>query len=184
MLKPLDIVVGLKAHLWCEPSPWSFERLAEAIGIAPSQAHTSLRRLERSGLYRPTDRSLRTHAFTDFATHGMPYVFPVTPGPMAVGMPTAHAAPPLADRIVSAEAYVWANGAGVPGFSIAPLHPFVPAAAAADDALYQSLALVDALRVGRARDRSLARESLETVLRAPGRDARWVAARLAEQRAG
>jgi hypothetical protein len=59
-----------------------------------------------------------------------------------------------------------------------PLHPGVPAAAAADAALYRALALLDALRVGRVRDRRLGSDELSRLLAEPGRDAAWLGARL------
>jgi hypothetical protein len=176
-LKPLDIVVGLKAHLWSGSLAWSFDRLAASLGIAASQAHTSLRRLETARLYRPASRSLRTHAFGLFAEHGIPHVFPAEVGERTVGMPTAHAAPPLCDLLVSGEAYVWPSKDGIEGRGVIPLHPEVPGAAAADDALYRALALIDALRVGRVRDRRLASEELPRLLAEPGRDAAWVGLR-------
>jgi hypothetical protein len=152
--------------------------LAASLGITASQAHTCLRRLETAGLYRPEDRSLRTHAFELFAEHGIPHVFSAEVGARTVGMPTAHAAPPLRDLLVSVDAYVWPSRVGVEGRALVPLHPCVPAAAAADDALYRALALVDALRVGRVRDRRLGSEELSRVLAEPGRDAAWLGARL------
>src|SRR5262249_40587151 len=121
------------------------------------------------------DRSLRSHAFSAFAAHGIPFVFPVSPGSIALGMPTAHAALPLSVRLVGAEPYVWPTGVGkAQGRSVEPLHPAVPAAAAADGDLYAALALVDALRVGRTRDRRLAVEELERLLAKPEHDAAWL----------
>ncbi len=181
MLKPLDVVVGLKAHLWPGADAWSYERLAASLGISASQAHMSLKRLERAGLYRAGDRSLRTHAFTLFATHGIPFVFPVAPGDMAVGLPTAHAAPPLCHELDYAEAYVWPGAGDVPGRSVVPLHRVAPQAAAADPRLHEALALIDTLRVGRARDRALAIEALGRLLASPQRDARWVEQRQASR---
>jgi len=177
MLKSLDIVVGLKAHLWRGGGPWSYERLADLISISTSQAYLSLRRLDQAGLFRSADRSLRTHAFAMFAEYGIPHAFPAEVGAEAMGMPTAHAAPPLHDQIAYAEAYVWPTGAGVVGRSVAPLHPTVPRAAAADPQLYQAMALLDAFRVGRARERQLAKGELARLLAEPQRDARWLLAR-------
>ena len=48
------------------------------------------------------------------------------------------------------------------GQGIAPLYESVPLAAAKDQQLYELLALVDALRVGRARERALAIGELES----------------------
>ena len=60
---------------------------------------------------------------------------------------------------------VWSDPEGtVRGFAIEPLHPSVPAAAKADAALYQLLALVDTLRIGHARERKLAEVELKNYL--------------------
>lgn len=163
-LQPFDIVVALGAHLWSADTPWTFARLGEAVGVSASQAHAALRRLADAGLYRERDRSLRVHAFTGFAAHGIPFVFPARPGAPARGMPTAHAAPPLCDALVGGVAYVWPMEEGVEGLAVEPLHPCVPEAAARDRRLHAALALIDALRVGRVRERQLAVPALEQLL--------------------
>ncbi len=50
----------------------------------------------------------------------------------------------------------------VRGHSILPLYPSVPEAALKDEKLYELLALVDALRIGRAREKELAVVELKT----------------------
>jgi hypothetical protein len=52
---------------------------------------------------------------------------------------------------------VWPYGHGkLRGHSIVPLYPSVPEAATKDPKLHELLALVDALRVGKAREREIA----------------------------
>ena len=77
-------------------------------------------------------------------------------------MPTAHSAPPLSKRILAnGEALVWPDPEGtLRGQSIRPLYATVPSAARNDQKLYELLALVDAIRVGKARERKLAEEEL------------------------
>ena len=88
-------------------------------------------------------------------------------GPGA-GIPTSHSAPPLAKRIGSEEndQYVWPHDEGeVRGQGISPLYPTAPDAARRDAKLYELLALIDALRVGRARERSsIAAQEIESRL--------------------
>jgi hypothetical protein len=63
---------------------------------------------------------------------------------------------------VSAEPYVWPYSEGtVRGESIEPLHPKVPLASLKDPLFYEYMALCDALRVGRAREKNLAIEALK-----------------------
>lgn len=61
------------------------------------------------------------------------------------------------EEIQSNEIYVWPYGKGtVRGHSIIPLYPSVPEAALKDSKIHQLLALTDALRVGRAREKEIA----------------------------
>lgn len=103
-------------------------------------------------------------ALLEFLENGLKYVYPVQPGAVGRGMPTAHSAFPLSKRIVSDpdDQYVWPWAEGkVRGQAIAPLYESVPHAAAKDPHLHELLALVDALRVGRARERAIALAELE-----------------------
>ena len=63
--------------------------------------------------------------------------------------------------IVSEEAYVWPSAKGsVRGSAIVPLYDNVVKAVERDPILYELLALVDALRVGRVREKKFAIEEL------------------------
>jgi len=56
---------------------------------------------------------------------------------------------------------VWPSASGeVRGHGIAPLYPSVIQAVKVDSKLHEALALIDALRVGRAREKKLAVELL------------------------
>jgi hypothetical protein len=82
------------------------------------------------------------------------------------GLPTAHSAAPLKGLLSGGgDALVWADPEGtIRGESLAPLHPAAPFAARNDPRLYEALALLDAIRAGRARERNLARQKLAEVL--------------------
>ena len=70
---------------------------------------------------------------------------------------TTRAAPPLADHIVAEDILVWPSISGQStGRAIAPLYPRAVELPRRCPSVYQSLALVDALRVGRVRERKLA----------------------------
>jgi hypothetical protein len=49
----------------------------------------------------------------------------------------------------------------VQGAAVQPLYPSVPGAAQRDPELYHLLALVDALRMGRARERAMAEKEID-----------------------
>lgn len=81
------------------------------------------------------------------------------------GMPTAFSVSPLAQklRLGDDDGVVWAlsgKSATARGRVIAPLFRNVPMAAADDPMLHEYLALADTLRIGRARERELARVEL------------------------
>jgi len=93
----------------------------------------------------------------EFLLYGIKYVFPQKPGPVVRGIPTSHSASPLKEKIQSSEDYVWPYAQGnIRGHSIIPLFVSAPGAALKDSDLHELLALVDALRVGRAREKEMA----------------------------
>jgi hypothetical protein len=74
----------------------------------------------------------------------------------------------MAGRITQSDQSVpvWPDPDGkVKGASVQPLYASVVKAATNDSALYDLLALVDAIRLGRARDRNIAEEELTIRLR-------------------
>ena len=106
------------------------------------------------------------HNLAEFALHGAKYAFAPERLPIGPGVPTSHAAPAFADVFVQGhEPLVWPDAHGtVRGEGLAPLHPCVPGAALRDAALYELLALFDALRVGRARERGMASTRLQKLI--------------------
>jgi hypothetical protein len=83
-------------------------------------------------------------------------------------MPTSFGALPLSAQISAAagEAPVWPYADGqARGPSLKPLHEYAPEAASTDPALYELLALLDAIRTGRSRERTLAQKLLAERLR-------------------
>lgn len=161
LAKSLDVVVLLK--LWLERQVRPYAQLSKELGISASEIHAAVRRGIEAGLIDPESRRPFRKPLLDYLLHGVRYAFPAKPGPPTRGIPTAYAAPPLADKI-SAEDLppVWPDPQGtIRGFAIEPLFNSVPAAVRSDPDLYELLALVDALRVGRARERGLAEEELK-----------------------
>jgi hypothetical protein len=102
------------------------------------------------------------HNLAEFALHGAKYAFPAVKLPLVVGVPTSHSAPAFTGVFApGSSAFVWPHPNGsVRGVGVEPLHPSVPFAAMQDAKLYEMLALFDALRVGKARERCMALERL------------------------
>jgi hypothetical protein len=108
-------------------------------------------------------------ALEEFVIHGVRYAFPTEEKGIARGMPTARAAPPLVDELAPGDRMppVWPDPQGeVRGVAIEPLYRSVPRAARQDAVLYELLALVDAIRIGGARERKLAESLLRPRLQA------------------
>lgn len=161
MIKGNDIVV----LLWLggrQGVPPTFGAMANQLHADVAGIHRSVSRLRASGLVGP-DRNVQLAQADEFLAHSLRYLFPPVLGGEARGIPTAWAIPPLRDRLAGFERqpYVWAHPQGTErGIAIEPLHRSVPDLALSDPALHRRLALADALRLGDARIRELAREEL------------------------
>lgn len=169
ILKPQDVVVLLKL-VALGGSGWTYQRLANELALSPSEAHAGVRRAVAAKLMTDaksaTGRPIR-EALKEFLLHGVKYAFPPERGELTRGVPTGYAAPPLNKEIAqgSDPPPVWPHAQGrVRGYALKPLYKSVPLAAERDPALYELLALVDALRDGRARERALAARELEARL--------------------
>jgi hypothetical protein len=137
--------------------------------MSPSEVHAAVKRALTAGLAlndgeftRPNIRNLE-----EFLLHGVRYAFALERGGLDRGMPTAHAAAPLDEIFVGVNEPppVWPDAGGeVRGETFAPLYRSVPVAARNDPELYQLLALVDAIRGGRAREREVAKKELKKKL--------------------
>jgi hypothetical protein len=99
----------------------------------------------------------------EYLLHGIRYAFPGKRGPVARGIPTAYAAPPLSARITLDDLPpVWPDSDGTTkGYAVEPLYGSLPKVSKSNPKLYELLALVDTLRVGRARERKMAEEELK-----------------------
>jgi hypothetical protein len=147
------------------PPPAGVPSAQEAPAIY--RVHTRPRRAkaaEASG----ADNLARVHSrnLAEFAVHGARYAFAPERLPMAVGVPTSHSAPAFKGVFAPGSAdWVWPHPNGtVRGQGLEPLHPSAPFAAMQDAKLYEMLALFDALRVGRARERGMALKRLPLLI--------------------
>lgn len=159
-MSPQDVVVLLK--IVCYKQEWLQIQLAQALELSQPEISNSLARSRYAGLVDASGRAVSRQALMDFLQYGISYAFPARPGAMVRGVPTAHSAPPLNKSIESGgEEYVWPSAFGdVRGQAISPLYKNVVKAVKNDPELHELLALVDAIRVGRARERNLAIDEL------------------------
>ncbi|MFN0215388.1 MAG: hypothetical protein ACKVT2_14115 [Saprospiraceae bacterium] len=161
-LRPQDLVILLKLILE-EGSAWNQISLAKSLFISQSEVSASLKRSAYARLLQNKGKEVARQPFMDLLQYGVPFMFPQQPGVVVRGIPTAHSAEPLVQLISSTENYVWPYAKGhMRGQSILPLYPSVVLAVELNPQLYEYLALIDAIRVGRAREKNLALELLRT----------------------
>jgi hypothetical protein len=168
-LKPQDVVVLLKLSVYGQKRP-TFAQIAKDIMMSASEIHAAIKRAKAARLLHQSEMCdrLNVSALEEFLIHGVKYAFPVERGGLTRGIPTSYAAAPLNQLIVSSDEPipVWPYPEGDKrGIALTPLYKTVPKAALLDPELYKYLALVDAIRDGRVRERNLAEQELSKLLR-------------------
>ena len=163
-LRPQDILVLAKLLSYRGPRP-PMAQIGIDLSISSSEVHAALKRLALSRLISSDATGNRPllEPVQEFLVHGMKYAFPAKRGEVTRGVPTSYAAPPLNKRIQPGSELppVWPYAEGRHrGVTLEPLYKTVPAAALRDPFLHELLALLDALRDGRARERKLAENEL------------------------
>ncbi len=161
-MRPHDIVVLLK--IISLDKNWLNKDLASSLFISNSEISESLNRSMIARLISPDKKKVFKKALLGFIANGLGYVFPAEPGLITRGVPTAHSAPILKDLFSSNEVYVWSSPDGnAKGQMIAPLYPNQVKAIQQDQNLYDMLALIDAIRIGRPREHAKAIELLTQI---------------------
>lgn len=170
VLKPQDLAVLLKLVSLRGAGRLPYAALAKQLQLSQFEAHAGVQRLiaarlvvEMGGELRPVMAAVRS-----FIINGAPYCYPVLRGEVTIGFPTAYAVPPLKELVLFSDEMppVWPHPEGtIRGTAVMPLYEKLPMAAVADTALYELLALFDALRMGQAREREFAVKLLEERLR-------------------
>jgi hypothetical protein len=172
ILRPQDVVVVLKVVASRSASRrWTYAELSKQLFISTSQVFKSVQRAEQARLLSavsapdPSGDDSKPYLWPnhsnlkEFLIHGVKYVFPMERGGPTRGIQTAEAAAPLNKHFGTDFALppVWPHPTGVfRGLAFSPLYKNVPQAAMADSKLYELLALLDAIREGRAREREIA----------------------------
>jgi len=164
ILKPQDIFIMLKLVVW-NRSMWSYPALSHELSMSASEVHAGVKRAAAARLM-DMDRKLPVKSnLLEFLIHGVKYAYPPDRGGITRGIPTGYAAQPLRDLIMQPDEPppVWPDPEGqVRGYEFSPLYSSVPHACTIDQKLYELLALVDAIRDGRARERKIAVKEVQS----------------------
>lgn len=174
VLHSQDVVLLLKLVASRDASkPWTYAELGKELFMSASQVFRSVERAEMARLLVapiiPAPSNNGEHSpggmlwpnrnyLKEFLIHGVKYAFPAERGGPTRGVPTAEAAPPLVQHFPDFQLPpVWPSAEGAfRGIAFSPLYKNVPQAASQDPKLYELLALVDAIREGRTREREIA----------------------------
>lgn len=178
MMKSQDLLILLKIislHQGgaARSEDFSVRALASATGIGKTEIGASINRSMDVGLLKHDRKTglpkANSKALLDFISYGLRYVFPAEPGALQRGLLTGLEAPGLEGLLSSLAQYhyVWPDGQSADtGQAIVPLYKTAAFAARRDSRLYQLMALVDAVRLGDAREVAIARAALKDRLSA------------------
>jgi hypothetical protein len=161
-MRPQDIVVLLKI-IAMKDNSWRNIDIATALQISPSEVSEALNRCKIAKLIDSKKKKVHINSFKEFLIYGLKYVFPVEPGSMVRGIPTAHSAAPINEHISQGvDIYVWPYAKGNRrGQAIEPLYKKLPIVVQEDTLFYELLVIIDTIRVGRRREINFAIEELE-----------------------
>ena len=168
-MKPQDLVVLMKKMTPLGQSMMNKD-VAASLGISASEVSEAMKRCRVAQLMDNTKKNVNVLALKDFLVSGLRYVFPIQPGALVRGIPTAVSAEPISQYVQSAnEVFVWPYKKGtVRGQAITPLYGTVPEAIMQDEDLYRLLVIADTLRLGRVRERNIAIQELDKYIMAYG----------------
>lgn len=159
-LNPKDLLIAMEMAFGVRKAPWTYQSMAEVLGLSPSQVHASVRRLLLSGLLtgKGLQGTVQREALAELIVRGARYVFPPVFGKVVRGVPAGASSAFFKARDTEGELpAVWPFADGeARGIGLAPLHPCVPGASLRDPALHEALVHFDVLRTGNAREREVA----------------------------
>ena len=161
-MRPQDIVILLKMTT-NRNIVWQNIILSQSLKISASEITEALERCRIAKLVDYTKKRVNTLALQEFLMHGIKYIYPIQPGNIVRGIPTAFSASPIKEQIAQGtEIYVWPFIKGtVRGQAIEPLYKTVPEIAKDDTGLYELLVIVDTLRIGKIREIEIATKELQ-----------------------
>lgn len=164
ILKPQDIVIMLKLVVR-DGSDWSYPALSYELSMSASEVHAGVKRAVAAKLMDMHRKIPVKRNLLEFLIHGVKYAYPPDRGGLTRGIATGYAAQPLKELITQPDEPppVWPDPEGpVRGYAFSPLYSSVPHACIVDSKLYELLALVDAIRDGRTRERKIATKEIQS----------------------
>lgn len=159
------VLAGLLIH---RDTAWTYASVARSLHVPLPAVQRACARAHDAGLYEPSRKRIHLANAEEFFLYGLRFVAPAQLGPLAAGVPTAWGASPLRDKIMESgddPPPVWPFARGtVRGHAVTPLHPKAPDAAQDDPRLHALLSVIDGIRVGDLRVRSVAQSLLRDLI--------------------
>jgi len=158
----------------------SVRGLGASLGISKTEIGASLRRCVESNLLFISNSydavslanfnwKVNKKAIFNLIKHGVPYLYPPKLLGLDIGIPTGFSGPALLEEVTSAgnTKIIWSSEYGdVYGQVLEPIYKTVAFASYQDEFVYNCFTLIDAYRLGKAREKEIAINLLEkTILR-------------------
>ena len=159
MFTPEDLAIVMRLALEETTPEARLAPIADTLGLEFDKLRQALKQAHEAGVYNVDRHRVNRLALTEFLLHGARYAYPPVWLPRGPGVPTAYSANPLREALFidTNDEIVWPDAAGTcNGSGLEPLAPWVPRVARSNSQVHEFFALVDAMRVGRARERNLA----------------------------
>jgi predicted transcriptional regulator len=162
-MKPQDVLLALIMIGSNEKLTQS--ELAKSSHLSSGEVNNAIRRLTRSHLLDPISKEIRRSSLLEFILHGIKYSYPTGLGAAARGIPTAWGHKLIKAQIASKDTPVWPSVHGdTYGPSILPLYKNAVNVALKNKNVYNILALIDCIRIGKSREKSLAQKLLKELI--------------------
>ena len=161
-IKPQDILLLLK--LIASPG-LSQNSLSLELEISQAEISHGLKRLKASALLNAEGQP-HIESCLEFLVHGLRYVFPPQFGTPSIGIPTAFAHPEFKYvKYDKNQIYIWPYAEGkIRGIALLPIYDTFPQACLRDEKLYKIASLIEMLRAGKSREKTIAFHELESIL--------------------
>ena len=169
-LKPQDPLLLVKYWALKKAAQDSSVRcISELIGISASEVSKGTKRLMTSRLVVERSGSIfaESNALLEWLCYGVRYAYPLQSVGYGRGMVTSWNCPLLGSEMTpTIPPIVWpVSGGDTEGALIKPIHDSVPAASRRDENLYCVMSLLEAIRGGKPRELSIARDLLAKLIK-------------------
>ncbi|MFO8062036.1 MAG: hypothetical protein R6U31_03830 [bacterium] len=165
-MKPQDVLIALKI-IEEDSEDWRFIDVAYKLKISQSEVHEGINRLHDSEIMHRRKHIVKSN-LAEFIIHGLKYCFPAIRGMKSRGIPTSHSSAFLTNIITDKDqdTVVWPYEKGESsGVSIQPLYKSVPYFVLENPFMYEYLCYIDAIRIGRKRERDYAKKKISQLLK-------------------